>query len=140
MLSEEATHTNFIVNTISYQLYFFPELGRLPLWPQGGYALPASIYGCPEKDWELRYINLTLPSKYIDMFWRSSGTYYIYDRRGELFTFNHTKDLHILGPYSERNIQLNFCVRGNDEGPNSISDLRGNFCIYNMEGNCSSGT
>ena len=110
----------------------------MSLWPQGGYALPASMYGCPEMDWELRYINLTLPSKSIDMFWRSSGTYYIYDR-GERFIFNHTKDLHILGPYSESNIQLNFCVRGNDEGPNRISDLRGNFCIYKMEGNCSSG-
>jgi len=138
VLSEEATDINSKINTVSYQLYFFPEQGRMSLWPQGEYALPASMYGCPEMDWELRYINLTLPSKSIDMFWRSSGTCYIYDR-GERFIFNHTKDLHILGPYSERNIQLNFCVRGNDEVPNRISDLRGNFCIYKMEGNCSSG-
>ncbi|VDI03839.1 Hypothetical predicted protein [Mytilus galloprovincialis] len=108
------------------------------IWPTGSYALPASMYGCPEDDWEMRYINLTLPISSNDMYWESSGTFYII--KTDLYVFNrsHLKDLHILGPYSKRSFQLNFCVRdGNDSS--GLQTALGNFCLYDIEKGCSNG-
>ncbi|CAC5370001.1 unnamed protein product [Mytilus coruscus] len=96
------------------------------------------MYGCPEDDWEMRYINLTLPILSNDMYWESSGTFYFIRYDGHVFAYSHWKDLHILGPYSKRSFQLNFCVRdGNDSS--GIQTAQGNFCMYDIGKGCANG-
>ncbi|XP_071131860.1 uncharacterized protein [Mytilus edulis] len=109
-----------------------------PIWPTGSYALPASMYGCPEGDWDTRYINLTLPVSSNDMYWESSGTDYMVGSGNKVFHIPHSKDLYILGPYSKRSVQLNFCVQdGND--PSRLQEAQGNFCIYDIGKGCAKG-
>ncbi|VDI03838.1 relaxin family peptide receptor 2 [Mytilus galloprovincialis] len=111
-----------------------------PIWPTGSYALPASMYGCPEGDWDTRYINLTLPLSSNDVFyWESSGTDYMEGYGNKIFHIRHSKDLYILGPYSKRSVQLNFCVQdGND--PSRLQEAQGNFCMYDIGKGCAKGS
>lgn len=74
------------------------------LWPDGDYALPMSVFGCPDPDtnnWQYGYINITFKLT-IDLFETSLG------RIG-----NNETDLNfleLLGPYGPHSIQLNFCT------------------------------
>ena len=109
-----------------------------PIWPKGSYALPASIYGCPEGDWDTRYINLTLPVSSNDMYWESNGTDYIVGDGNKVFHIPHSKDLYILGPYSKRSVQLNFCVQDGDDS-SRLQAAQGNFCMYDIGKGCAKG-
>ncbi|CAG2192076.1 unnamed protein product [Mytilus edulis] len=106
----------------------------------GSYALPASMYGCPGDDWEMRYINMTLPISSDDMYWESSGTFYFIRFSDTEYedTHSHWKDLHILGPYSKRSFQLNFCVRDGTDF-SGLQTAQGNYCLYDIGKGCANG-
>ncbi|CAC5409404.1 unnamed protein product [Mytilus coruscus] len=116
----------------------FNDTNPPSIWPTGSYALPASMYGCPEDDWEMRYINLTLPISSNDMYWESSGTFYSLRYYGDVFNYSHLKDLHILGPYSKRSFQLNFCVKDSNDS-SGLQTAQGNFCLYDIGKGCANG-
>ena len=83
---------------------------------------------------------MTLPISSDDMYWESSGTFYFIRFSDTVYvdTHSHWKDLHILGPYSKRSFQLNFCVRDG----NNFSELQtaqGNYCLYDIGKGCANG-
>ena len=112
--SENTNQGNFLTANIISSLYesnivcfdLIDETSSISKWPTGQYEVPASMYGCPEITWTMRYINLTLPSD--DIFWTSTGISFDYIKIPDKGIYNHSRDMHILGPYSTSSFQLTF--------------------------------
>ena len=71
-------------------------------WPDGNYALPMSVYGCPEPDmasWKYGYINISFTER-TDLYEKTLGS----------IGWNHSF-LMLLGPYGPYSYQLNFCMK-----------------------------
>jgi hypothetical protein len=102
------------------------------LWPDGTYALPASMFGCPETEdrgWTASYINLTLPESAKPQQWNKE---------------NPTDVINILGPYYFHSIQMNFCLKihsnAKDTGNMASTEWpRGQYCIYSLNKECPQG-
>ncbi len=103
---------------------FFSAASR---WPEGSYAVPQSIYGCPNNDdfpWVKGHISLTAPHSNPENQW--SMTY------------------HMRGPFGPRQVALHFCSRLEDyliEKTRNIAPQwpSGNYCIYRMDVICPTG-
>ena len=68
------------------------------IWPDGPYATPMSVYGCPGSDasgWKTGYVNMTFRQRL------SEG----------LDEVMSARSASLLGPYSENVVQLNFCYK-----------------------------
>lgn len=103
------------------------------MWPEGNYALPTSIYGCndPEFDqWQHGYINISFMEPVL-LFERSKGHIHI-----------ETPSL-LLGPYGPRSLQLNFCVKVSEEAdPHAQVATEwppGQYAVYGSEKGCPKG-
>ncbi|VDI03393.1 Hypothetical predicted protein, partial [Mytilus galloprovincialis] len=96
------------------------------------------MFGCPESDeygWSTGYINLTLFENSRNFIWNDD----------DLFTF----EPHILGPYTQHAMQMNFCVMKSnitildDDGDEDDKVNRtwppGNYCIYRTGEECPFG-
>ena len=70
------------------------------------------------------------------MFWKSDAIFVAPNAAHGWGFFPHTKELHILGSYSKRHFQFNFCVT--NEAANNLTNVRGNFCVYKITG-CAQG-
>ena len=119
-------------------------------WPDGNYATPMSVYGCPDQDlnnWETGYINLTFGRHYDLKEVTQTGSTVKLERWDNLFS---------LGPFGEVTFQLNFCVKvakkngvsthdfeKEDEWLEDVSTTtewpRGTYAIYDTVDNCPSG-
>lgn len=85
-------------------------------WPKGSYAIPTSAFGCPEPGnyvWYRGYINLTLPQMSRVIQWNDKDL----DRI----------EPHILGPFGQRVMQLNFCLRRDE---NQTDWPAGDYFLY----------
>lgn len=141
--SENTNQGNFLTANIISSLYesnivcfdLIDETSSISKWPTGQYEVPASMYGCPEITWTMRYINLTLPSD--DIFWTSTGISFDYIKIPDKGIYNHSRDMHILGPYSTSSFQFNFCSR-NDIDSN-LSWPIGNYCVFGVGNECPNG-
>ncbi|XP_062589196.1 uncharacterized protein LOC134250867 [Saccostrea cucullata] len=110
--------------------YFCEKVKLRTKWPDGTYALPASMFGCPEtedRDWTLSYINLTLPDSAQRQYWNTKDPDLL----------NGIIEPNILGPYYYRAIQMNFCVKNlayfDDENNDTTKEWpKGEYCIYNL--------
>ncbi|XP_061178754.1 uncharacterized protein LOC133187411 [Saccostrea echinata] len=106
-------------------------------WPDGTYALPASMFGCPETEdrgWTSSYINLTLPDSAQRQYWNTKDPNLL----------NGIIEPNILGPYYYRAIQMNFCVknRTNDkefDDKTTAEWPKGQYCIYSFSEICPQG-
>ncbi|VDI65084.1 Hypothetical predicted protein [Mytilus galloprovincialis] len=121
------------------QLYLFYELYiiivkhssemKLTQWPGGNYALHTSMFGCPEDvdyGWMSGYVNMTLLPKSRNMFWNDL----------DWFTF----EPHILGPYTQQAIQINFCIMNSTTTATADNPWpAGNYCIYKASDICPIG-
>ena len=103
-------------------------------WPDGDYALPMSIYGCPElgsSDWKYGYMNISFSHK-VDL----------YERKLGLVGWNHSF-LMLLGPYGPYSYQLNFCTKSSGGENSSDSDATrwpaGQYSIYKTNNRCPTG-
>lgn len=106
------------------------------MWPEGTYALPTSIFGCPETaemGWASAYINLTLPDSAQRQEWNVKNPQLL----------NDIIEPDILGPYHYRALQMNFCVKTRtyfEEGDtNSTEWPTGQYCIYSFNNTCPQG-
>ena len=106
-------------------------------WPDENYALPMSVYGCPDRavnDWKYGYINITF---------NSTITFFEHPR-GPLG--RNASDLsltELLGPYGPNSIQLNFCGREKKEKNEEVFDWpSGQYGVYGTNPNqsCPAGT
>lgn len=104
-------------------------------WPGGTYALPTSMFGCPEteaKGWSTSYVNLTLPETAQQQQWNMKNPRLLTD----------IIEPNILGPYYYRALQMNFCVKTptyfEDKEGNITSAgwPRGQYCIYSFNNTC----
>ena len=108
------------------------------MWPDGTYALPASMFGCPETEdrgWSLSFVNLTLPDSADKQEWNMK------DPR----LLNNIIEPNILGPYYYHALQMNFCVKEEtyveeEDNRTSIEWPRGQYCIYGFNNSCPEGT
>ena len=108
------------------------------MWPDGTYALPASMFGCPETEdrgWSLSFVNLTLPDSADKQEWNMK------DPRLK----NNIIEPNILGPYYYRALQMNFCVKEEiyveeEDNRASIEWPRGQYCIFGFNNSCPEGT
>ena len=95
------------------------------------------MYGCPEAEWNHDYLNLTIPYdtyNTTDIYWEI-GKHHLPPNHTVHKDWNH---LHILGPYSDKTFQFNFCIR--DDMESTIGDqLRGNFCTFKVGHQCPEG-
>lgn len=125
----------FFFNIFNFFHIYISDIPNQSAWPLGKYALPASMFGCPETGWIIQYINLSLPTD--DIYWTT--TYVLFRCKGDhcLAEFNNTSFLQILGPYSTRSFQINFCGR-NDTNQNSPWPV-GNYCLFGTENQCPKG-
>ncbi|XP_062589227.1 uncharacterized protein LOC134250885 isoform X2 [Saccostrea cucullata] len=106
-------------------------------WPDGTYALPASMFGCPETEdrgWTLSYINLTLPDSAQRQYWNIKDPDLL----------NGIIEPNILGPYYYHAIQMNFCVKNRtsdrgDDNETSSEWPKGQYCIYSFSSICPQG-
>ncbi|VDI37675.1 Hypothetical predicted protein, partial [Mytilus galloprovincialis] len=103
-------------------------------WPEGTYALHSSMFGCPESSefgWSTGYINLTLFDNSRNFIWNDDDPY--------------TFEPHILGPYTEHAMQMNFCVMESnvtvfdDDSRVNRTWPTGNYCIYRTGVKCPVG-
>lgn len=103
-------------------------------WPDGDYALPMSIYGCPEPgrgDWNYGYMNISF-SQRADLYERHLG----------LVGWNQSF-LMLVGPYGPYSYQLNFCTKSSGAGNSSDPDIArwpsGHYSIYGTNNGCPIG-
>ena len=106
-------------------------------WPDENYALPMSVYGCPDNafnDWKYGYINMTF---------NSTLTFFEHPR-GRLGRNETDLSLtELLGPYGPHSIQLNFCGREKKESSDEVFDWpSGQYGVYGTKPNqsCPIGT
>ncbi len=97
------------------------------VWPEGSYALPQSIYGCPynkEFPWVKGHILLTSPKSNPPYQW--------------------SLHYHMRGPIGHHQVALHFCSRLNEY----VSEITrnsaprwppGKYCVYQMGNSCPSG-
>ena len=67
-------------------------------WPDGPYATPMSVYGCPGSEtsgWRTGYANMTFRQ-------------HLTENLDAVTAARHSS---LLGPYSEKVVQLNFCYK-----------------------------
>ena len=90
------------------------------------------MFGCPENElhgWKTGYINMTLNTNSRNMFWNDKDP----------FTF----EPHILGPYTQKSVQLNICLMKNNSSLFESSSEKmwpdGNYCIYKVGDSCPEG-
>lgn len=124
---------------ITWTWYFFlytDDVKTSSGWPSGQYAVVASMYGCPETNWKISYINLSLLTD--EIYWTSTGISFAYYSGATPKTYNHSHGIHILGPYSKRSFQFTFCNR-NDTNPSSSWPV-GNYCLFGTDDECPEGT
>ncbi|KAJ8301168.1 hypothetical protein KUTeg_020155 [Tegillarca granosa] len=93
------------------------------MWPSGQYALPASMFGCPETElygWTPSFVNLSLPATSREQIWHDKDP----------LTF----EPHILGPFYKRTFQFNFCTKEFDMDRKENADVwgPGKYCIYRV--------
>lgn len=92
------------------------------------------MYGCPEPHWTRRFIEITLRND--SVFWERKRE----SEFGESFIYEHTnKELHILGPYSKRLLQLNICAKEDDRGGSYAYWPKGNYCMFKIRNKCPTG-
>ncbi|XP_048738543.2 uncharacterized protein LOC125653234 isoform X2 [Ostrea edulis] len=116
----------------NYFGFFCEKAYQKSLWPDGEYALPAAIYGCPEtgdKGWTLSYINLTLPQSAQRQQWNKKDP---------------TELMNIMGPYYFHAIQINFCLKTQSNVEDERNTLStewpsGQYCIYSFSKTCPKG-
>ncbi|XP_062589229.1 uncharacterized protein LOC134250886 [Saccostrea cucullata] len=121
----------------NYYGFFCEKRFQNSNWPDGTYALPASMFGCPETEdrgWTLSYINLTLPDSAQRQYWNTKDPDLL----------NGIIEPNILGPYYYRAIQMNFCVknRTSDQGDDNETTTewpKGQYCIYSFSNICPQG-
>ena len=114
--------------------YCFTGVQGNAKWPHGDYAIPMSVYGCPDPDrteWKQGYMNIS------------------FQQRTELFEMElgriswHDASLDLLGPYGPYSFQLNFCHKANDAGNGTDADKRawpsGQYYIYGTKSGCPQG-
>ncbi|XP_065938424.1 uncharacterized protein [Magallana gigas] len=118
-----------------YYGFFCQNNYEKSLWPDGTYALPTSMFGCPEteaKGWSTSYVNLTLPESSKQQEWNMKNP--------ELKT--DVIEPNILGPYYYRALQMNFCVKtptyfeNRESNRTSAEWPRGQYCIYSFNNTC----
>ncbi|XP_078341994.1 uncharacterized protein LOC111105682 isoform X2 [Crassostrea virginica] len=117
-----------------YYGFFCDNTYKKSMWPDGTYALPASMFGCPETEdrgWSLSFVNLTLPDSADKQEWNMKDPSFL----------NNIIEPNILGPYYYRALQMNFCVKEDsnveEEGNRtSIEWPRGQYCIYGFNNAC----
>ena len=100
-------------------------------WPTGEYALPMSMFGCPEEEtrgWQNGFINLTIPVTAPNHEWNDDDL--------------ETTEPNILGPYYKHSIQLNFCTKTEESYNHSMKIMywpNGSYCIYRIGATCPIG-
>lgn len=133
------TYLKFTRNkpNIDPAFFVFADYKR-SLWPGGTYALPTSMFGCPEteaKGWSISYVNLTLPESSQQQEWNMKNPGPLTD----------VIEPNILGPYHYRALQMNFCVKTptyfeDKEGNMTSTEWpKGQYCLYNFNGSCPKG-
>lgn len=88
------------------------------------------MFGCPESadyGWATGYVNMTLNANSRNMFWSNDDPY--------------SFEPYILGPYTQRTLQINFCVMKSNRtqltnGTQEKHWPAGNYCIYKAGDNC----
>lgn len=102
-------------------------------WPYGDYALLTIAYGCPETidhGWTYGYVNITLNGDTSNMLWNDDDPV--------------TFEPHILGPFTQRTLQINFCIMKTSI-PRYVNNTEmnkwptGNYCIFKVGGSCPDG-
>ena len=103
-------------------------------WPGGNYALPMSVYGCPEPDmasWKYGYINISFTER-TDLYEKTLGS----------IGWNHSF-LMLLGPYGPYSYQLNFCTKDPASSTIAATDTPmwppGKYSIYGTAAGCPEG-
>jgi hypothetical protein len=106
------------------------------MWPEGIYALPTSMFGCPEAEesgWASSFINLTLPDSSQRQEWNTKNP----------LQQNAIMEPNILGPYQHRAFQMNFCLKTHthfeESDTNSTDWPGGQYCIYSFNNTCPQG-
>lgn len=103
------------------------------MWPDGDYALPMSIYGCNDPDfdqWQYGYVNISFVEPVL-MFEEHKGQ--IDMRQPSL----------LLGPYGRHSLQLNFCSKVS-HNVNTHEQVYpewppGQYAVYGSEKGCPEG-
>ncbi|XP_060084391.1 uncharacterized protein LOC132563668 [Ylistrum balloti] len=127
------THVETILDTqitkddILFELKLMSKAVGNSKWPKGEYGLPMSAFGCPEEDsfgWNSGYANLTLPELSSKQLWNDLD--------------DVTVEPHIMGPFHEHIMQLNFCLKQkisltNDSDKNWP---QGKYCLYKVGNTC----
>ncbi|XP_064619507.1 uncharacterized protein LOC135482952 [Lineus longissimus] len=105
--------------------------GAIPLvWPTGSYAIPMSVYSCP--DWARKV-------------WETGSATLSSDEH----TFNWPSEFQLKGPYTTSNIDLNVCVSVTSPDSSSVVDTgvevkavdwpKGAYCILSLNQTCPGG-
>ena len=105
-----------------------------PVWPDGDYSIPMSVYGCgnmAENQWLTGYLNISF--KY-PVIWQSS-------RNADN---NRRPPSLLLGPHGQFSYQLNFCTKHLNRTakiPDPLSAWpRGNYSIFGSRRGCPAGS
>lgn len=115
------------------QFTFFLKELKQTAWPNTNYAIVTAMFGCPESrehGWTYGYVNMTLNSNSSSMFWNDDDP----------LTF----EPHILGPFTQRTLQINFCIMRTNMTRN-VNDTEikkwptGNYCIFKVGNSCPDG-
>ena len=104
------------------------------VWPDGDYALPMSVYGCPDTNvnkWNYGYMNISIKDN-IELFETSIGQ-----------VLGNGPDWNLLelyGPYGLHSIQLNFCTKVNSGNEYNVAEWpSGQYGVYATQSPCPSG-
>ena len=120
--------------------FFFISEHAWRKWPNGNYAIPMSVYGCPDQNlnnWKHNFINITYSTSHM-LKEATLGKVYLKD------------DLYTLGPFGSHNFQYNFCIKSDsltNGETNDVSDIihetaewpNGDYAILRMKGKCPDG-
>ena len=101
--------------------------------PVSSYALPMSIFGCPEitvNKWRHGYMDITFRDE-ISLFENSLGQIWWNGIR--------MNPIELMGPYRSHSIQLSFCYITEEENETNIEWPSGGYSVYGTGSRCPSG-
>ncbi|XP_053400819.1 uncharacterized protein LOC128557465 [Mercenaria mercenaria] len=113
-------------------------------WPPGPYAIPMSIYGCPESHmhgWSEGYMSLTWRQRsrvfVQQMLRRKKNIEYLHKLSSSNWPYTETS---IYGPSSDSYLKLTFCYKHNhNSSSHTLEWPKRNYSIYATDNSCPSG-